>query len=577
MSDRMEVEAGPLDGDEVARRIVAVGMAVSQAAEELKEAAEVLLAEEEQVKRAALRARAAEERIRQAEVRAAESEDRVKQAVELIHAAEDEAKQAAIQVKQAEYRAQTAEDQARQAVELLEAAEAEATQAEKLIRQAESRAQATEDAKRQAELRSQAAEEEARQAELRAHAAEEQNGELAQRLQVAENEASRAATRLLAAETQERRAELRAQAAEEQARDVAERLRAAEGEASQAAARLLVAESQAKQADIRMQAVEEQAAQTAAKNVELIEHLQQARGEYAGVEQRARTAEERLQAESERARVLDEQLKELKARLAEAKSGGPVAVVVDKERSALQDAVAAEVRRPLTSILGITLALKHHDPDSRDGPEMVRQLTTNARKLDRMVSVLLELDRLADGSLKPNRRRTDLKALVRRVAEDSPDLANRNVHVEAEKVVVAVDPSMTEQMVETLLANAGRRTSSGNPVWITIWSDPEGAVIAVDDTGPDVPEGLRKALAASSMDQRAGARRGRTPTGLTVLSRLAEVHGGRAWVEEREGGGTSFRVFLPDVLDPSDGLAAGGPGFAALARHDGAADETVTI
>lgn len=563
MSDMMEVDAGSLDGDEVARRIAAVGKAVAEAAEQLKEASEVLLAEEEQVKRAALRAREAEDRVRQAEIRAAEAEEQVRQAVELIHAAEDEAKQAEIQVRQAEYRAQTAEDQARQAVELLEAAEVEANQAENQIRQAESRAQAAEDAERQAELRAQAA--------------QEQAGELAQRLQAAENEASQAATRLIAAETQERRAELRAQAAEEQARDVAERLRAAEGEASQAAARLLVAESHAKQADVRMQAVEEQAAQTAAKNVELIEHLQQARGEYAGAEQRARTAEERLQAESERARILDEQLKELKARLAEAKSGGPVAVVVDKERSALQDAVAAEVRRPLTSILGITLALKHHDPDSRDGPEMVRQLTTNARKLDRMVSVLLELDRLADGSLKPNRRRTDLKALVGRVAEDSPDLANRNVHVEAEKVVVAVDPSMTEQMVETLLANAGRRTSSGNPVWITVWSDPEGAVIAVDDTGPDVPEGLRKALAASSLDERAGARRGRMPTGLTVLSRLAEVHGGRAWVEEREGGGTSFRVFLPDVLDPSDGLAAGGPGFAALAPHDGAADEAITI
>ena len=36
-------------------------------------------------------------------------------------------------------------------------------------------------------------------------------------------------------------------------------------------------------------------------------------------------------------------------------------------------------------------------------------------------------------------------------------------------------------------------------------------------------------------------------TGLALLQRLAEVHAGRAWVEEREGGGASFRVFLPDV------------------------------
>jgi len=90
----------------------------------------------------------------------------------------------------------------------------------------------------------------------------------------------------------------------------------------------------------------------------------------------------------------------------------------------------------------------------------VRQLGTNARKLDRMVGVLLEVDRLADGTLRLNRRRTDLRALVRRVVEDSPDLANRKVHVEAEKVVVPVDPFMVEEMVDTLLSNANARTQS---------------------------------------------------------------------------------------------------------------------
>jgi signal transduction histidine kinase len=33
--------------------------------------------------------------------------------------------------------------------------------------------------------------------------------------------------------------------------------------------------------------------------------------------------------------------------------------------------------------------------------------------------------------------------------------------------------------------------------------------------------------------------------GLTLVRRFAELHGGRAWVEPREGGGASFRVFLP--------------------------------
>ncbi|TMK89810.1 MAG: hypothetical protein E6G43_08680, partial [Actinobacteria bacterium] len=39
--------------------------------------------------------------------------------------------------------------------------------------------------------------------------------------------------------------------------------------------------------------------------------------------------------------------------------------------------------------------------------------------------------------------------------------------------------------------------------------------------------------------------------GLTLVRRFAELHGGRAWVEERAGGGASFRVFLPAQPDGS--------------------------
>jgi signal transduction histidine kinase len=33
--------------------------------------------------------------------------------------------------------------------------------------------------------------------------------------------------------------------------------------------------------------------------------------------------------------------------------------------------------------------------------------------------------------------------------------------------------------------------------------------------------------------------------GLSLVKRFAELHGGRAWVEDRPGGGASFRVYLP--------------------------------
>jgi signal transduction histidine kinase len=197
---------------------------------------------------------------------------------------------------------------------------------------------------------------------------------------------------------------------------------------------------------------------------------------------------------------------------------------------------------------------------------MVRQLAANARKLDRLVGEMLAIDQIASGEFTLNLRRTDLEALVRRVVDDSADVAGREVLVETEHVAIEVDPALAEQIVETLLSNAGRRTPPGTPVWVKISSDQGGAVIAVDDTGPEVPTGLRGTPDAAGSDEGPAARhQPRGATGLTLLTRLAEIHGGRAWVEERPGGGASFRVFLPTTQettqsesheDPADDRAA---------------------
>ena len=46
--------------------------------------------------------------------------------------------------------------------------------------------------------------------------------------------------------------------------------------------------------------------------------------------------------------------------------------------------------------------------------------------------------------------------------------------------------------------------------------------------------------------------------GLTLVARFAELHGGRAWVHDREGGGASFHVLVVD--EPSPASTADAPG-----------------
>jgi signal transduction histidine kinase len=65
----------------------------------------------------------------------------------------------------------------------------------------------------------------------------------------------------------------------------------------------------------------------------------------------------------------------------------------------------------------------------------------------------------------------------------------------------------------------------------------------VEDDGPGVAEDAKGAI-FELFSQGSGGTSG-TGVGLTLVSRFADLHGGRAWVEDRGGGGASFRVLLP--------------------------------
>ena len=68
----------------------------------------------------------------------------------------------------------------------------------------------------------------------------------------------------------------------------------------------------------------------------------------------------------------------------------------------------------------------------------------------------------------------------------------------------------------------------------------------VEDDGPGLPpEDLERVFEAFERGANASAHAPGSGIGLTLVARFAELHGGRAWAEEREGGGASFLVWLP--------------------------------
>ena len=226
---------------------------------------------------------------------------------------------------------------------------------------------------------------------------------------------------------------------------------------------------------------------------------------------------------------------------------------LDEMKNTFLDAVSHELRTPLATVIGIGLTLQRAGSSlaEEDTVDLVDRLVANAGKLDRLLADLLDLDRLSKGIVTPQRNRTDVAALVGRAAQEWRQRSGRPLELMVEPVVAWVDPAMVERMVENLLANAGRHTTPDTPVWIRVARRGDGVLLAVEDAGGGVPRELRATL-FEPFRQGPGisAHAPGVGIGLSLVARFAELHGGRAWVQDRPGGGASFRVLLPDPRTP---------------------------
>ncbi len=230
---------------------------------------------------------------------------------------------------------------------------------------------------------------------------------------------------------------------------------------------------------------------------------------------------------------------------------------VDEMKNTFLQAVSHDLRTPLAAILGLAITLERGDVEleANDARDLAGRIAENARRLDRLVTNLLDMDRLARGIVSPKLAPVDVGELVRSVTANSDLIAPERVTIDVRSVVIPVDAAKIERIVENLLANTARHTPSHARIWVTVRPDADGALIAVDDNGVGVPEDLRETIFEPfRQGPEAPQHSPGVGVGLTLVRRFAELHGGRAWIEERPGGGASFRVFLPSSPSPGSEL-----------------------
>ena len=133
--------------------------------------------------------------------------------------------------------------------------------------------------------------------------------------------------------------------------------------------------------------------------------------------------------------------------------------MLDEMKNTFLEAVSHDLRTPLTSILGSALTLERSKLDlpEDEALDMVGRIAANARKLERLLSDLLDLDRLQRGIVSPKRRATDLEDFVHRAVQEM-ETHGRVIELDIQPGSAQIDQAKTERILENLLSNSLRHT-----------------------------------------------------------------------------------------------------------------------
>ena len=210
--------------------------------------------------------------------------------------------------------------------------------------------------------------------------------------------------------------------------------------------------------------------------------------------------------------------------------------------------VSHDLRTPLTSIRGYAEAIG--DGTAADPRRAAAVIGSEAQRLERLVTDLLDLAKLEARQFRLELRPTDLAELVPDVTAgferdaQAHDLRVSVAGPEAGPVVMA-DPDRLAQVLANLVQNAVKFAAS--EVMVQYGSSDTGAQIEVADDGPgiapeDLPHVFERLYVASQTPRRKESGSG---LGLAIVKELIEAQGGTVVALPRPTGGTRFVLTLP--------------------------------
>lgn len=211
------------------------------------------------------------------------------------------------------------------------------------------------------------------------------------------------------------------------------------------------------------------------------------------------------------------------------------------QRSFIDDA-GHELRTPITIIRG-QLEVMPEDPEERQ--RTVAIVLDELARMNRIVEDLITLTKAQQPDF-VRRSPMDMAELTDEIVVKASALADRRWWLdERAEVTITADRQRLAQAMLQLADNASRHTTEGAEIGIGSRVDSDTVRLWVRDTGSGVASEDRQRIFTRFARGRSAHTTEGAGLGLSIVSAIAEAHGGRVEVDDTPGGGATFTLIIP--------------------------------
>ncbi len=221
--------------------------------------------------------------------------------------------------------------------------------------------------------------------------------------------------------------------------------------------------------------------------------------------------------------------------------------------------IGHELRTPLTGIQGFSELLCEGEWSMKEIKEFATDIAQDAQRLNRIISELLDLERMKAGRMSLNMDTVQLNALLKgAVARAEAGTRNHifTMRLDERIVNVQADNDKLTQVMANLLSNAIKYSPHGGEILITSQLEGEDIHIQIQDRGIGMPEDALAHLFTPFYRVETTTTRyiQGTGLGLPIVKEIMEMHQGNVWAESTLGQGSTFHILFPLTIssDASD-------------------------